>query len=99
MKVRLIDANVALQTVWSGTADPLRLKNYADHIVRSTPTVDAVPVIRCKDCLYRGKVAYCPMMHLGIHGAVPPYDKDVDLTEDNGFCYKGEKREGENNNG
>ena len=29
----------------------------------------------------------------------PPYDKDVDLTEDDGFCHKGEKREGENDNG
>ena len=57
------------------------------------PVANTVVVVRCKDCLYRGRVADCPMMHLGIYGAIPPYNEDVDLTEDEGFCNRGIRSE------
>lgn len=56
------------------------------------PTVDAVPVVRCRECMHRGKAYKCPMRKL-----VMPYNGPgvwEDCTEDEGFCSKGEKREG-----
>lgn len=41
---------------------------------------DAVPVIRCRECIHRGDSSTCPM-------CVDGYN----LTEDNGFCHTGEK--------
>lgn len=57
-----------------------------DHMVDDMPTVDAVPVIRCKDCKY-----YNPQQHYceGI-GNWFGYDGE---WSDNGYCYKAERRE------
>ena len=52
---RLIDANRALEIVRNqGIAHPnaYHLTNYATLILREAPTVDAVKVVRCKDCKY-----------------------------------------------
>ena len=50
------------------------------------PTIDAVPVVRCRDCVYRGQHDLCPM-------CVRVYLLDVaeylDCTEDDGFCHRG----------
>lgn len=51
---RLIDADRALETVYEqGIAHPnaYHLTNYATLILREAPTVDAVKVVRCKDCM------------------------------------------------
>ena len=53
---RLIDANRALEIVRDqGIAHPnaYHLTNYATLILREAPTVDAVEVVRCKDCKHR----------------------------------------------
>lgn len=59
-------------------------------------TIDAVPVVRCKDCWKRGNPHECPMCHEECVG----YDWEdgtddewwpIDQTEDDGFCYVGEK--------
>lgn len=50
---RLIDADKALEIVHNqGIAHPsaYHLTNYATLILQEAPTIDAVPVIRCKDC-------------------------------------------------
>ena len=52
---RLIDADRALEIVRNrGIAHPnaYHLTNYATLILREAPTVDAVEVVRCKDCKY-----------------------------------------------
>lgn len=52
---RLIDADRALEIVrGQGIAHPnaYHLTNYATLILREAPTVDAVPVVRCKYCKY-----------------------------------------------
>ena len=68
---RLIDADRALETVYEqGTAHPnaYYLTNYAMAILQEAPTVDAVPVVRCKDCVshnfcnfeqYQGLDGFC----------------------------------------
>jgi len=62
--------------------------------LREAPTVDAVPVVRCKYCKHRG-FSKCPMYHEEWRD----YDNDgylesdihvYDYTKNNGFCHKGE---------
>ena len=50
---RLIDANRAMEIVRNqGIAHPnaYHLTNYATLILREAPTVDAVEVVRCREC-------------------------------------------------
>ena len=54
------------------------------------PTVDAVPVVRCKDCIRRYDTDECPMCFL-IEG------KYYEYTNGNGFCDRGERKEGVTN--
>lgn len=52
---RLIDANKAMEIVRNqGIAHPnaYHLTNYAMLILREAPTVDAVEVVRCRDCIH-----------------------------------------------
>ena len=53
--MRLIDADRAIEIVRDkGIAHPnaYHLTNYTTLILQEAPTVDAVPVVRCKDCKY-----------------------------------------------
>lgn len=54
------------------------------------PIIDAVPVARCKDCIRRYDTDECPMCFL-IEG------KYYEYTNENGFCDRGERKEGANN--
>ena len=71
---RLIDANRALEIVRDqGIAHPnaYHLTNYATLILREAPTVDAVEVVRCKDCVVpHNKYIGCPELN----GLVTPPD-------------------------
>ena len=52
---RLIDADRALEIVYEqGIAHPnaYHLTNYTTLILQEAPTVDAVEIVRCKDCKY-----------------------------------------------
>lgn len=93
MGQRLIDANRALEIVRDqGIAHPsaYHLTNYATLILREAPTIDAVPVVRCKDCIRRYDTDECPMCFL-IEG------KYYEYTNENGFCDRGERKEGADN--
>lgn len=90
MGQRLIDANRALEIVREqGIAHPgaYHLTNYATLILREAPTIDAVTVVRCKDCIRRYDTDECPMCFL-IEG------KYYEYTNENGFCDRGERKEG-----
>ena len=90
---RLIDADRAMEIIHNqGIAHPnaYHLTNYATLILREAPTVDAVEVVRCRDCLYytpvddnTGKCAFL----IGEHQYVVP----------DGYCYLGERKEGADN--
>ena len=51
------------------------------------PTIDAVPVVRCNDCIRRYDTHECAMCFL-IEG------KYYEDTNGNGFCDRGEPKEG-----
>ena len=58
------------------------------------PAIDAVPVVRCKDCKHRGDPNECFMCFT----AVEPVEggqmyRVHDLTTQDGFCNRGEKRD------
>lgn len=92
---RLIDANRALEIVRDqGIAHPnaYHLTNYATLILREAPTVDAVEVVRCRECKHHyweqepchGKsVHYCNLPHMS----------GVEVFKEF-FCYYGERKEG-----
>ena len=51
--------------------------------IENAPTVDAVPVVRCKDCVVpHNKWTGCPMLN----GAITPPDF---------YCHYGEMKDGE----
>lgn len=60
--MRLIDADALKEALNNWAVDltkskfPHYIKDDADCIIDSAPTIDAVPVVRCKDCKYWGKV-------------------------------------------
>ena len=58
--------------------------------IDQAPTIDAVPVVRCKDCIRRYDTDECPMCFL-IEG------KYYEYTNGNGFCDRGEPKEGADN--
>ena len=55
--------------------------------IDQAPTIDAVPVVRCQDCIRRYDTDECPMCFL-IEGEYCEY------TNENGFCDRGERKEG-----
>ena len=58
--------------------------------LNNAPTIDAVPVVRCKYCIRRYDTDECPMCFL-IEGNY------CDYTNENGFCDRGERKEGDGN--
>ena len=57
------------------------------ELLRDIPTVDAVPVVRCRECKYRFKnnghdKSGCPIIDTNI------------WMDDNDFCSHGERKEG-----
>ena len=53
----------------------------AIDIIEDAPTVDAVPVVRCKDCKHRFKDSWCEYVD----------------DDDNFYCARGERKEGAEN--
>ena len=58
--------------------------------LNSAPIIDDVQVVRCKYCIRRYDTDECPMCFL-IEG------KYYEYTNGNGFCDRGEPKEGANN--
>ena len=50
----------------------------ADRIIRKIPAVDAVEVVRCKDCKHRHSDSWCEYVD----------------DDDNFYCARGERKEG-----
>lgn len=80
--MRLIDVDAFLEKM-------KRTSRYFDvkFDIEEIPTIDAVQVVRCKDCIRRYDTDECPMCFL-IKG------KYYEYTNENGFCDRGERKEG-----
>lgn len=89
---RLIDVDRELEIVRAqGIAHPnaYHLTNYATLILREAPTVDAVPVVRCRECKHCDPENYHCDHHMGT--AAPLKRKPDD------FCSYGERKDGDGN--
>ena len=86
---RLIDADRALEIVHDqGIAHPnaYHLTNYATLILREAPTVDAVTVVRCRECKYHKDTSVKEYAHCSLTGYTVEYDD---------FCSYGERKDGD----
>ena len=55
--------------------------------LENIPSADVVPVVRCKDCRYRGLIC-CPTMHETMGSGL------LDCAVDDGYCWCGKPKEG-----
>ena len=85
---RLIDANALMDSI----IDQLEIewgyegiREDVKRIFENAPTVDAVEVVRCKDCRH-WTMGYCN------HFAYYDYEP---MTNEDDYCSYGERREGE----
>ena len=96
-----VDESEAYMSAQVQITDDLKwLVNFAAHskiqrIIADTPTIDAVPVVRCRECKHHyweqepchGKsVHYCKLPHM----------RGVEVFKEF-FCYYGERKEGADN--
>ena len=85
--MRLIDADEAIINFVFEWDDISPTRDEFVAFLKKQPTIDAVPVVRCKDCIRRYDTDECPMCFL-IEG------KYCEYTNENGFCDRGERKEG-----
>ena len=88
--MRLIDADEAIINFGFEWDDISPTRDEFVAFLKKQPTIDAVPVVRCKDCIRRYDTDECPMCFL-IEG------KYCEYTNENGFCDRGERKEGADN--
>lgn len=89
---RLIDVDKAIKLAeeTDKLCGPIWNTGNVVNFLESVPLVDAVKVVRCRDCEYSYK---CTGSSTGYRCKVwGVYDTDCD-THPNGYCYKGEGRE------
>jgi hypothetical protein len=82
----LTDTNIKrnLDSVYDD--DIKRIKRAAQRVIAQVPVVDAVPVIRCRDCTYYDSEP---------GGDIMMCYNGCGWTEQNDFCSKGERRDSE----
>lgn len=94
---RLIDANALQRCVIEVTNEKgtYTIHAFLETTIQNAPTIDAVPVVRCWECRFRGNPLICPMCHEEEY-----YEEDYgfdnivrDKTFDNWYCPKGERED------
>lgn len=61
-----------------------------EQLIENQPTVDDVPVVRCSECVNRGKKYQCPMMKSPDDAYYGSWQDD---TEDDDFCSYGARKD------
>ena len=84
--MRLIDANELL-TAFPVDDEPMLTKSCVRMTIQRMPTIDAIEVVRCKDCKYQDKGEneseswnVCNLLHFSI--------------DDDDYCSSGERKGG-----
>ena len=85
---RLIDANALISYI-DECSQESRFRvyyGYAKSFIDDAPTVDAVEVVRCRDCKYHEDTHVIGFEHCCLYGLTMRY---------NDFCSYGEQKEGD----
>ena len=105
---RPIDANALIEEIrellYTENRPSMILNNFSQMCFNSAielaeikaleaPTIDAVPVVRCRECKYRGDELKCPMCFDEWDEEDPGFLR-IDKTVDDGFCHMGAKMDG-----
>ena len=88
--MRLIDADEVIINFGFEWDDISPTRDEFVAFLKKQPTIDPVPVVRCKYCIRRYDTDECLMCFL-IEG------KYCEYTNENGFCDRGERKEGTDN--
>ena len=83
---RLIDVDEAIINFGFEWDDIPPTKEEFMRFLKKQPTVDAVPVVRCRECKYRGTD------NCIFHIKGEPADEELLLKLDNDFCSYGERK-------
>ena len=75
-------------STWRSVPAPASLTSLAEAISK-TPAEDVVPVVRCRDCIWRGREE-CAMFYRCDCGEQHTWETDND------FCSYGERKEPDN---
>ncbi len=78
--MRLIDADTLIQKKRKGTIGNISGDFVAGFDIDTSPTIDAVPVVRCRECKYHKPIDYCTK-----HKQTGWFDDD--------FCSRGQSKE------
>ena len=81
---RLIDANALMKANMYGNTAPVTHRTYAEMLIQKAPTVDAVEVVRCKDCKRRIEKRWCYSLHT--------YNGEPVGVADDFFCAYGKRK-------
>ena len=97
--MKLIDADAFLERTRKDPLFPLVERYGLSGVIENEPTVDAVPVVRCKDCIHRPIGDPCK------HNVQPPKENDYRcpclcegdnwyswIPADDWFCANGERK-------
>lgn len=87
--MRLIDADALTKEIKMDIEDVGLQERMIFHRINDAPTIDAVPVVRCKDCkyahmTYSGECKYCDMWK---------EDGEALYLDGDFFCAYGERKE------
>ncbi len=83
--MRLIDADALLQEF--NSTKLYKLTSKFEQMIRYAPTIDAVSVVRCRDCVFGNEDGRCEPI---TNGLVREY------TKPNDFCSYGKRKENKN---
>ena len=83
---KLIDADEAIINFGFEWDDIPPTREEFVRFLKKQPTVDAVPVVRCRECKYRGTDDCI------FHIKGEPADEELLLKLDNDFCSYGERK-------
>ena len=90
--MRLIDADRLSEAIYDNVPAPYEDASWAKENclaeIEAAQTVDAVPVVRCRECKFRGTDDCI------FHIKGEPADEELLLKLDNDFCSYGERKEG-----
>lgn len=88
--MRLIDANALMKRLpdmhdtYDESGDYDYAHGYTINAIKTAPTVDAVPVVRCKECKW-----------FGLAGCAIQIVDDTDKPSEDDFCSFGERKGGD----